>query len=344
MKESPDTSRQVATGIENSIPPIDPLVPWYSVNYDNPTKDLEITRNTQSTRPPVFQVVSGDPVMVAISNAIADTASEANQAGSGGRVRVPFISATYRHRRDGCRLDGPPSYEQDLCKRSNLRQTLATSRPGEDSEYHHRISATGCIFSDTVVVHLGPRGNNEWLEPPHDLPVVSVPPLQRPLAIRRGTMYKNDKDKNMMKERMCGALRICLYHNYDRVVIGDFGLGEVCRNPPQALAEIWRDLLLFDPVLRGQFAYVVFAFEDPTQSTTQCHWDNLLRVKERQRSLKLAAEGTSSKSTRRTAKRSHSVPRAPTDMAVFQSVFHPDEIERVLQMPDPRCSIAMVLS
>ncbi|KAG5956979.1 hypothetical protein E4U56_006187, partial [Claviceps arundinis] len=73
--ESPTMSRQVAAGIANFIPPNDPLVGSYSIKYDNPTKDLAIVRSTQSTRAPVFQVVAGDPVMVAI-----DATSEANQA------------------------------------------------------------------------------------------------------------------------------------------------------------------------------------------------------------------------------------------------------------------------
>ncbi|KAG6126638.1 hypothetical protein E4U38_006831 [Claviceps purpurea] len=343
--ESSNTSRQVSAGIANFIPPNDPLVGSWSIKYDNPTKDLEIIRNTQSTRPPVFQVVAGDPVMVAISYAMADTTSEANRTVSGGRVRVPFISAAYRYRPAGIHPADPPSYEQDLCKRSNLRQTLTMSRrPDEPYTHYSPISATGGIFSDTVVVHRGPWHKYELLEPPHDLPVVSVAPLRRPPAIGRGSVYKNEEDKTKMREKICGALRICLYHNYDRVVIGDFGLGEGYRNPPKALAEIWRDLLLFDPVLRGQFAYVVFAFENPTQSTTQCHWDNLLRSKERRLSRRLAIEGTSSEYTSPTAEGSYIEPLAPTDMAVFQSVFHPHEIERVLQKPDPRCSIAMVLS
>ncbi|KAG5917577.1 hypothetical protein E4U61_002587 [Claviceps capensis] len=343
--ESSNPSRQVAAGIANSIPPNEPLVGSYSIKYDNPTKDLKITRNTQSTRPPVFHVVTGDPVMVAISYAMTDTTSETNRTVSGRRVRVPFISAAYKNRPAGIHPADPPSYEQDLCKRSNLRQALTMSRrPNEPYTHHSPISATGGIFSDTVVVHRGPWPKYELLEPPHDLPIVSVAPLRRPLAIGRGTVYKNDEDKTKMREKICGALRICLYHNYDRVVIGDFGMGEGYRNPPQALAEIWRDLFLFDPILRGQFAYVVFAFENPTQSTIRYHWDNLLRSKERRLSRRLAIEGTSSEYTSSTVEESCIEPPAPTDMAVFQSVFHPNEIARVLRKPDPRCSIAMILS
>ncbi|KAG6031069.1 hypothetical protein E4U40_007454 [Claviceps sp. LM458 group G5] len=342
--ESSDTSRQVAAGIKSSIPPSYFLVPPYSVKYDNPTTDLVINRSTQSTRPPVFRIVAGDPVMVAISNAMADNTSQANQANQavfGGRVRVPFISATCKHRPAGSHPSDPPSYEQRLCQGSNLRQTLTSLRPGG----FYPISATAGIFSNKVVVNLGPWDNSESPESPHHLPVVSVTPLRRPAVKGRGTIYSHEREKNTMRGTICGALRICLYHRYNRVVIGDFGLGSVYRNPPQALAEIWRDLLLFDPVLRGQFAYVVFAFEDPTQSTTQGHWDTLLQCRERDRGRRLAAEGTFSNFTSPMAAEGlHSESRAPTDMAVFQSVFHPDEIERVLQKPDPRCSMAMVLS
>ncbi|KAG6108839.1 hypothetical protein E4U14_003465 [Claviceps sp. LM454 group G7] len=322
------------------IPPN--VVPSCSIKYNNPTKDLEITRNTQSTKPPVIEVVAGDPVMAAISNAIDDTASEADQAGSGGRVRVAFISAAYRWQPAGFHPTDPPSYEQDLCQRSNLYQALTTPHPGEPSTVLYPISTTGGIFSQNVLVNTGPGDEYEALEPPSYLHVISVTPLRRPRVKDRGTiytMYSNECDANTMREKINGALRICLYHRCNRVVIGDFGLGSIYRNPPNELAEIWRDLLLLDPVLRGQFECVIFAFEDPTQSTTQYHWDGLLRRNLKRRST---AEGTCSASTRTTAEYLHS--RAPTDMALFQSVFHPDEIERVLQTPDPRCSIAMMLS
>ncbi|KAG6054824.1 hypothetical protein E4U17_003423, partial [Claviceps sp. LM77 group G4] len=104
--------------------------------------------------------------------------------------------------------------------------------------------------------------------------------------------------------------------------IGHFGLGSIYHNPPEELAEIWRDLLMFDPVLRGQFEYVILAFEGPTQSTTHYHWDRLLRSKEREWSRRLAAGGISSEPNRPTAEQSHSSPPTPMDMAVFQFVFH----------------------
>ncbi|KAG5992909.1 hypothetical protein E4U52_002440 [Claviceps spartinae] len=323
------------------IPPN--VVPSCSIKYDDPTKDLEITRNTQSTRPPVIEVVAGDPVMAAISNSTADTTGEADEAISGRRLEFAFISAAYRYRPAGSLENDPPSYEQSLCRRSNLHQALTTPHPGKPFTALYPISATGGIFSQNVLVNTGPGDEYEALEPPSYLHVISVNPLRRPRVKYGGSIYTYECDVKTMREKVNGALRICLHHRCNRVVIGDFGLGSIYRNPPKELAEIWRDLLLLDPVLRGQFERVIFAFEDPTQSTTQYHWDELQRRSmQRQRSRGLAAAEISSQLNRTTAEQSHS--RAPTDMAVFQSVFHPDEIERVLQTPDPRCSIAMVLS
>ncbi|KAG6108838.1 hypothetical protein E4U14_003464 [Claviceps sp. LM454 group G7] len=345
---SSDMSRQVGALAKSLIPPRAPVLPSWSVGYANPTTDLVISRTTQSTHPPVFRVVVGDPVMIAISNAMDDTASEADQAGSGGRVRVAFISAAYKWQPAGSHPADPPSYEQDLCNRSNLRETLTMSRTDEPHTYQYPISATGGIFSNNVLVHTGPRDKHEPIEPPRYLPVISVTPLRRPRATYNGARYSRIRDKVIMREKIRGALLICRYHNYDRVVIGDFGMGDVYHNPPQILAEIWRDLFLFDPVLRGHFAYVVFAFEDPTQSTRQ--WFREQRARRTQREykrkhgVKSAMNYTTSKSTSRTAEWSHSLPRAPTDMAIFQSVFHRGEIERVLRTPNPRCSIAMMLS
>ncbi|KAG5995804.1 hypothetical protein E4U52_007782 [Claviceps spartinae] len=134
-----------------------------------------------------------------------------------------------------------------------------------------------------------------------------------------------------MREKICEALRICLHNNYDRVVIGAFGLGETYRNPPQAVAEIWRDLLLFHPDLCGQIESVDFAFVDQMQSTTQVIRDGIRDVRQKihegRRARHEVEEGTTSRSTRQT----DSSQLAPTDMAIFKSVFDKIEIERVLE-------------
>ncbi|KAG6022184.1 hypothetical protein E4U19_005194 [Claviceps sp. Clav32 group G5] len=309
----------------------------FSILYHDTATDFRIDRRTQSRSPPLFRVVAGDPVTIALAYAASD--SEASEAIGGGRIRVPFICSAHDRRPGGNWRGELSGYEGRLCRRSNLSILLSTPPPDMRNTSHYPIPPTGGILSDSVVVHRGPYDEYDTVGEWPDLPVVSVTPGRLPRVKENGNMYLSRMEKIRMTEKISGALRICLYHDYDRVVVGDFGLGNGCRNPPGELAEIWRDLLLFDPDLRGQFVYVVFAFEDPTQSTIQCIWEEETRKRLRGAEglpygtpyYGTARQGTPSTSNRPPAELSPVPSSAPTDMAIFQSVFDPNEIERVLQ-------------
>ncbi|KAG6210757.1 hypothetical protein E4U46_002580 [Claviceps purpurea] len=338
--DSEDTTHQVAAGTEgNFIHPIPlPARPDFPtpvlsspITYDRRMADFQITRHTQSQSCPEFRIVTGDPVKVALSNAAAD--SMKSVAIGGERIRVPFICAASHYGPDSRNRDVRPTYEEDFYHRSNLFDTLIQPRRGMNALAmgYYLISDTDAVFCDSVAVYYGPREDNyEKLDPTPNLPVVLVSPVVRPKVKENGTAFSDVASKFGMRENICSALRICLHHKYDRVVIGDFGLGDGFRNPPQAVAEIWRDLLLFHPDLCGQFKYVVFAFVDPMQSTTQRFRDDLKKHKERARARREAKEGTSSASARLSV--AHSSQPALTDMAIFESVFRRNEIERVIQL------------
>ncbi|RDA91847.1 hypothetical protein CP533_3687 [Ophiocordyceps camponoti-saundersi (nom. inval.)] len=311
--------------------------PPYSVLYRRPAEELDIRRLVPTTRPPVFRFVAGDPVMAADSYSLSDS-----QAAGGRRIRVPFICAANERRAGGDWETGCSGYEEKLCRRSNLSATLTTPDPTSGEENNYPIPSGGGILSDSVVVWRGPHDRYDRLDSWVDLPVVSVPPTRWPKLNQNGSRYSFDEERDMMRRKMRGALGICLYHNYDRVVIGDFGLGNSCRNPPQEVAEIWRDLLLFDPDLRGRFAYVVFAFDDAEQSTTRMILNEIARrdrsVSGQSREARAAAASTSSLSP--------AGARAgdPTDISIFQRVFDDAEIERVLSATDPRYDLNMITS
>ncbi|KAG5970695.1 hypothetical protein E4U56_007483 [Claviceps arundinis] len=335
--------------LPSSLPPV--LSRPISYAFDGPTTN--ITQHTQSTDPPEFRVVHDDPVKFALAYAAAN-----------GGIRVPFICAAHRRGPGLLHYDKLPTYEENFCHRSNLLDTLTRKWPGIDNRPLYPISETGGIFSDRVAVYLGPRLDNYTkLNPIPDLPVISVPPVRNPDVTAKG-LYSRGEDKSIMRQKICGALRMCVHHRYDQVVIGDFGLGDGFNNPPQYLAEIWRDLLLFDPNLRGQFRSVHFVFTDPLQSTTQCHRDRRQKYNERERLVQmLARDGTSSSRSEGapSGPSSQRAPtdmevfesvfqielsskRAPTDMAIFESVFHPDEIKRVRKEAASSSSTNMVLS
>ncbi|KAG5917462.1 hypothetical protein E4U61_002718 [Claviceps capensis] len=327
-------SQQVEGETENSMLSVFPPVLSRPISYDG--RMINLTQHTQSTDPPErleFRIVTGDPVKVALDYA----------TGNGG-TRVPFICAAHHSIPAGSHQVQSTTYEKRLCHRSNLLDTLIREWPGMGDTPLYPISETGGILSDRVAVYLGPREDNyKALDPIPDLPVVLVPPVRKPSVKGKGSLYSKEKDKSTMIEKIYGALRVCLNHNYNRVVIGDFGLGDGFLNPPQELAEIWRDLLLFDPNLRGQFRSVHFVFTDPLQSTTQWHRDVLQRKYEDKWARQAATEGPASTSTKQRTEPLSSQP-APTDMEIFESVFHPNEIKRVREKAASSSSTNMVLS
>lgn len=139
----------------------------------------------------------------------------------------------------------------------------------------------------------------------------------------------------MVQNKIRAALRICAYYGYTSVVIMDFGLGNSNRNPPGELAEMWREVFLWDPDLRGRFEHVAFVFEDPYQSTTRLILDDIAKK----------SKGGSSKKTKSSSSNLGLIGHTcPSDYDIFRSVFSPDEVQRVLTRTDPRCSLSTLTS
>lgn len=192
------------------------------------------------------------------------------------------------------------------------------------------------------MVFRGPHDKYEKLpvDQWRSLPVVSVPPPRWPKLLE-GTKYSFADEREMVKEKLRGALRICAYNNYHTVVVGDFGLGNGYRNPPQELAELWREVCLYDPDLRGRIRCVAFVFEDPNQSTTQLILDDIAKK----------AKGGSGSSSRSKTKgsssgssSSSSAGNSPTDIQIFSQVFDNNEIQRFLAQPDARYGLSNLLA
>ncbi|OAA66063.1 hypothetical protein ISF_03901 [Cordyceps fumosorosea ARSEF 2679] len=305
------------------------IYPPFSVLYREPLLQLPVKRQP-SIRPPSFHIEYGDPVERAIEYALL--ATQENERKGGPRIRIPFICAANERRPGGDWEIGSLLYEEKLCRRSNLFATLSTPLPQTREESNYPIPTMGGIFSDAVVVCRGPHDRYEKLDRWYDLPVLSMPPTRWPRLKDNGTSYSFDAERQQMKDKIRGALRICHYNGYDRVVVGDFGLGNGCRNPPQQLAEIWREVLLFDPELRGQFEDVFFIFEDPDLNTRRCIIEELIKKEQKSRT-KSRSGGVDLRSLLRDA---------PPDMVTFQRVFDADEIQRVISEPDPRYGLQMI--
>ncbi len=288
---------------------------------------------------------NGDPVNVAM-----DWVEQTGCA-------VPFICAANDKRPGGDWETGVVGYEERLCRRSTLAACLAIPAEGSPANTHYPLPICAGVLSQHVgqfalpvpppdlpppltrrpVVFRGAHDKYEKLPEQQwrALPVVSVPPPRWPKLTQNGTKYSFADEREMVKEKLCGALRICAYNNYSTVVIGDFGLGNGYRNPPQELAELWREVCLYDPDLRGRIRCVAFVFEDVTQSTTQLILDDIAK----------RAKGSNAASRPKTkGGSSSSAGGAPSDFQVFSQVFDNNEIQRFLAQPDARYGFSNLLA
>ncbi|KAK0749873.1 hypothetical protein B0T18DRAFT_117029 [Schizothecium vesticola] len=307
----------------------------YKINsylYHQPLAQLDFHNRLTDYVSPNFYVYPGDPVDGAV-NWARDAGAE-----------VPFICSANDGRPGGDWETGAAGYEERLCRRSTLSANLASPAPAPQADPHYPIPMYGGILSPQVVVFRGPHDRYEKLPPDQwsSLPVVSVPPARWPKLTQSGTKYSFSSEREMVKDKLRGALRICAASGFESVVIGDFGLGNGYRNPPQELAELWREVLLYDPDLRGRIRHVAFVFEDPSQSTAQLILDDLAKKS------KGSSHGSSSKS--KSSKSSKSATSSscggdcPTDFAIFAHVFSNDEVQRVLSQPDYRCGLNNILA
>jgi hypothetical protein len=136
------------------------------------------------------------------------------------------------------------------------------------------------------------------------LPVISVCPVKRPKLDSSGKKYSFKQEKELMRDKIRTALRIAIYYGYPNLCIGSFGLGPGFRNPPEEVANMWKDTFLRDPEFVGHFHDVVFAFEP------EC----------------LLASSSSKSSSKSSKSSSKSTSSSARDIDVFRDVFNPSKI------------------
>ncbi|KAI0475364.1 hypothetical protein GGR56DRAFT_509463 [Xylariaceae sp. FL0804] len=301
----------------------------YSWLYAAPLNQLTLPAVSGLGPPPQFVIYPGDPVDYAIN--------WKQRTGNG----VPFICAANDKRPGGDWQTGVIGYEERLCRRSTLSATLSIPGPQSTNSSHYPIPSEGAIYSPSVVVFRGPHDHYQKLDCFYDLPVLSLPATRWPKLSQMGQKYAFPIERDLIKNKIRAALWICLYNGHSSIVIGDFGLGNGHRNPPQELAEIWREIFLYDPDIRGRFQYVAFVFEDVYQSTAKLILDDIAK---KSRGGHSGSSKGKSKSHSSSSSSSASGPGVPTDMEIFQHIFSAGEIHGVISRPDPRYGISMLTS
>lgn len=216
---------------------------------------------------------------------------------------------------------------------------------------NYPIPSGGVIYSSNVVFFRGPHDHYKEMEEADwfHVPIISVPAVRWPKLSNGGTTYAFEVEKELMRDKIRGALRMCNWENHDYVVIADFGLGNSHRNPPLELAEMWRDIFLYDPDIRGYFKHVAFVFEDAYQSTSSLIIDDLNK---KTKGGSSSSGGSSSKSKSKShhgsssggGSGSNNGAMHPSDFEIFERIFDANQIRDVLTRPDPRYGISMLTS
>jgi uncharacterized protein (TIGR02452 family) len=167
-------------------------------------------------------------------------------------------------------LNGAGAQEENIFRRSNLFLSLYQFVPYAneyDIKKHEKSypldKNTGGIYSADITIFRGSEKNGYCLlRKPYNVSFVSVPAIKAPdLTERNGILYIVDNLVEPTKEKIRTILRIAGKYKHDCLVLGAFGCGAYA-NPPNHMAELFKDVLLENEFIKI-FKIIVFSiFED----------------------------------------------------------------------------------
>ncbi|TAQ85375.1 hypothetical protein B7494_g6302 [Chlorociboria aeruginascens] len=240
-------------------------------------------------------------------------------AGEDDDKKIPVIMPANDKRPGGDWEAGVMSPEECLCRRSNLFATLTTPGPGSSVQTNYPIPSKAGIYSPHVVVFRGgPEKYQVWQEY-KCVPIISVCPVKRPKLDSSGKKYSFKQEKELMREKIRTALRMAIYYNHSNLCIGSFGLGPGFRNPPEEVAQMWKEAFLDDPEFQGHFGDIVFAFES-------------LESLGGSSSSSKSSKGSSSKSSSSKSSKSSSSSTSTADFEIFKHIFKPAVIHNATNL------------
>lgn len=147
---------------------------------------------------------------------------------------------------------GSGAQEENLCRRSNLVQSLYQFSEGRVREYpglglkpskaqYPMDERFGGVYSGIVTFFRGPEDEGSMLEArPYNIPVISVAALNGPRIDDDGMMLQREVDITLDKMRT--ILRIGLANEHDSLVLSAFGCGAFA-NPPAHIAKLFHQVI-----------------------------------------------------------------------------------------------------
>lgn len=203
-----------------------------------------------------------------------DTFEKAKELGPGCAV----LNMASSKRPGGGVETGSRAQEEDLCRRSNLIQSLFMYSPEKWDEYFsegydfpkkyntlgftYPISVYGGIYSPGVCVYKEAK-TYKYLREPFFCSVISVAGVVRP-DIDKTSGEMLGKYVPVVKGKIRTILRIALDNNHTKLVLGALGCGAF-KNPPAHVARLFKEVL-GEAEFSGAFEEICFAILDDNNS------------------------------------------------------------------------------
>ena len=182
-------------------------------------------------------------------------------------------------------INGSRAQEEELCRRSNLVQSLYaySSRDSELLDYkepskdkRYPISMYGGIYSPHVMVFRSALSYS-MLDEPYECAVISVPGLKNP-TLDKKTGELTEKDATTTKGKIRAILRIALLNGHYKLVLGALGCGAF-HNPPKHIARLFKEVIGEDE-FENHFEEICFAILEDGNSLKNQAGGNLKPFKE----------------------------------------------------------------
>ena len=158
---------------------------------------------------------------------------------------------------------GSAAQEEDLCRRSNLFESLFRYSADKAKDFGLTIDEKqypmdwnyGVVYTPAVaVIKNGCDKGYSYLDKPFMVDVISVAAIKNP-TIKDGKFA--EKDKGILKNKIRTILNAGIFWENDSLVLGAFGCGAF-GTPPHLMAELFKEVLS-EPLYKGRFKKIVFA-------------------------------------------------------------------------------------
>ena len=144
--------------------------------------------------------------------------------------------------------NGAGAQEESLFRRTNyLHSLIDPQRLGSKKRYP--LAEFGGVYSPGVLSFRANEASGyAFLPAPEPYSFIAAAAINRPrlVQVSRGRKRLEPKSASKTKRKLGAVLSIGLDHGHDAIILSAFGCGAF-KNPPEQIAEIFKELLIADP-------------------------------------------------------------------------------------------------